>query len=245
MFDFASTIAPASLMRLTWNASLFETKPLRDSEPAALCSPIVSKLSLTIAGMQWSGPVGPPCAYRRSRSSAGLSASGLIRTIALSAGPFLSYAAMRFRYASTSARHVSRPAFIASWICAMVVSSTWNGGVTAGGCWAARDAARPIAIPSCTRMPQVQYNLKSSMRQPAAGNLQSVLTTYWGYSSFRPLQREAMDAILAGRDSVVVLPTGGGKSLCFQAPALVGGDGPALVVSPLISLMKDQVDTLV
>ena len=54
-----------------------------------------------------------------------------------------------------------------------------------------------------------------------------------------------MDAILDGRDSVVVLPTGGGKSLCFQAPALVKAGGPALVVSPLISLMKDQVDTLV
>jgi len=76
--------------------------------------------------------------------------------------------------------------------------------------------------------------------------LDTVLSTYWGYSSFRPLQREAMDAILAGRDSVVVLPTGGGKSLCFQAPALVKpGGGLALVVSPLISLMKDQVDTLV
>ena len=77
-------------------------------------------------------------------------------------------------------------------------------------------------------------------------SLDSVLSTYWGYSSFRPLQREAMDAILAGRDSLVVLPTGGGKSLCFQAPALVRqGAGLALVVSPLISLMKDQVDTLV
>src|SRR5688500_20135943 len=52
-----------------------------------------------------------------------------------------------------------------------------------------------------------------------------------------------MDAILSGRDSVVVLPTGGGKSLCFQAPALVRS-GLAVVVSPLISLMKDQVDTL-
>jgi len=71
-----------------------------------------------------------------------------------------------------------------------------------------------------------------------------VLEHYWGYTAFRPLQREAMEAILANRDSLVVLPTGGGKSLCFQAPALLM-DGVALVVSPLISLMKDQVDTLV
>jgi ATP-dependent DNA helicase RecQ len=75
-------------------------------------------------------------------------------------------------------------------------------------------------------------------------DLQPVLERYWGYTSFRPLQPEAMRAILDGRDSVVVLPTGGGKSLCFQAPALVK-PGLAVVVSPLISLMKDQVDTLV
>jgi ATP-dependent DNA helicase RecQ len=75
-------------------------------------------------------------------------------------------------------------------------------------------------------------------------DLLQVLERYWGYTSFRPLQREAMDAILDRRDSVVVLPTGGGKSLCFQAPALVR-QGLGLVVSPLISLMKDQVDTLV
>jgi ATP-dependent DNA helicase RecQ len=74
--------------------------------------------------------------------------------------------------------------------------------------------------------------------------LQDVLARYWGYTTFKPLQREAMEAILEGRDSVTVLPTGGGKSLCFQAPALIG-PGLAVVVSPLISLMKDQVDTLV
>ena len=78
----------------------------------------------------------------------------------------------------------------------------------------------------------------------ASITLDDVLSRYWGYTSFRPLQRDAMQAIVGGRDSLVVLPTGGGKSLCFQAPALTDG-GPGLIVSPLISLMKDQVDTLV
>jgi ATP-dependent DNA helicase RecQ len=74
--------------------------------------------------------------------------------------------------------------------------------------------------------------------------LPQALAQYWGYTTFRPLQREAMEAVLGGRDSLVVLPTGGGKSLCFQAPAVVQ-PGLAVVVSPLISLMKDQVDALV
>jgi ATP-dependent DNA helicase RecQ len=74
--------------------------------------------------------------------------------------------------------------------------------------------------------------------------LLDTLHRYWGYTSFRPLQREAVEAVVAGRDSLLVLPTGGGKSLCFQIPALVR-DGLAIVVSPLIALMKDQVDTLV
>jgi ATP-dependent DNA helicase RecQ len=69
------------------------------------------------------------------------------------------------------------------------------------------------------------------------------MARYWGYAEYRPLQEEAMRAILDDRDSLVVMPTGAGKSLCFQAPALVR-PGVALVVSPLISLMKDQVDTL-
>lgn len=74
-----------------------------------------------------------------------------------------------------------------------------------------------------------------------------LLVRYWGYRDFLPLQREAIDAVLSGRDSVVVLPTGGGKSLCFQLPALVDRSRPGigLVVSPLISLMKDQVDGLI
>lgn len=70
-----------------------------------------------------------------------------------------------------------------------------------------------------------------------------LLERYWGYRSFRPLQAEAMLGCVAERDSVVVLPTGAGKSLCFQLPAL-WMDGFAIIVSPLISLMKDQVDAL-
>ncbi len=74
--------------------------------------------------------------------------------------------------------------------------------------------------------------------------LRAILRQYWGYDDFRPLQAAAMRAVVEGRDSLVVLPTGGGKSLCFQAPALALS-GLAVVVSPLISLMKDQVDSLV
>jgi ATP-dependent DNA helicase RecQ len=73
--------------------------------------------------------------------------------------------------------------------------------------------------------------------------IHEVVKRYWGYGTFRPLQREAMEAALQGRDSLVVLPTGGGKSICYQAPALLR-EGLTVVVSPLISLMKDQVDRL-
>ncbi len=73
--------------------------------------------------------------------------------------------------------------------------------------------------------------------------LKDVVAHHWGFHSLRPLQEQAMRAVMAGRDSVVVLPTGGGKSLCYQAPAVLRGD-TTVVVSPLIALMKDQVDAL-
>ena len=80
-----------------------------------------------------------------------------------------------------------------------------------------------------------------STREQVILELRKALRGYWGYEEFRPLQETAMLAAMEGRDSVVVLPTGGGKSLCYQAPA-VCLSGLAVVVSPLISLMKDQVD---
>src|SRR5712691_8461114 len=71
----------------------------------------------------------------------------------------------------------------------------------------------------------------------------AVIRRHWGFSSLRPLQAAAMRTVIDGRDSLLVLPTGGGKSLCYQAPAIVRGD-TTVVISPLISLMKDQVDGL-
>ena len=71
----------------------------------------------------------------------------------------------------------------------------------------------------------------------------SVLKEYWGYDSFRPMQKDIIDAALRGEDVLAILPTGGGKSVCFQVPALLK-EGTALVVTPLIALMKDQVQNL-
>src|SRR5580698_1520770 len=70
-----------------------------------------------------------------------------------------------------------------------------------------------------------------------------LLKRYFGFTSFRPLQREIIGDTLAGKDVFALLPTGGGKSLCFQLPALMR-PGLTVVVSPLIALMKDQVDAL-
>lgn len=73
--------------------------------------------------------------------------------------------------------------------------------------------------------------------------LQKIVLKHWGYSSLRPLQEQSMRSVMEGRDSLLVLPTGGGKSLCYQAPAVLRG-GTTVVISPLIALMKDQVDGL-
>ena len=89
----------------------------------------------------------------------------------------------------------------------------------------------PTSPPSSSRPPIKTDRIVDAVRR------------YWGFDALRPLQAEAIGAALAGRDSLVVMPTGGGKSLCYQVPPLVD-DSLDIVVSPLISLMKDQVDGL-
>ncbi|MGD9329500.1 MAG: DEAD/DEAH box helicase, partial [Cyclobacteriaceae bacterium] len=69
------------------------------------------------------------------------------------------------------------------------------------------------------------------------------LTSIWGYTDFRPLQADIISNVLKNKDTLAIMPTGGGKSLCFQVPALCM-DGVCIVVTPIIALMKDQVEQL-
>jgi len=75
-------------------------------------------------------------------------------------------------------------------------------------------------------------------------DVRALIAKHWGFRELRPLQEQAIQADLERRDSLVVMPTGGGKSLCYQAPAALRADEVTVVISPLISLMKDQVDHL-
>ena len=74
-------------------------------------------------------------------------------------------------------------------------------------------------------------------------NLQEALSTFFGFDNFKDSQEKIIKTVLEGKDTFIVMPTGGGKSLCFQLPAMIM-EGTALIVSPLIALMKNQVDLI-
>src|SRR5918993_125447 len=92
--------------------------------------------------------------------------------------------------------------------------------------------------------PRAQSSVSRRSRAPSLADAQRLLTRVFALDEFRPGQREIIASVLSGRDTLGIMPTGAGKSLCYQIPALLL-HGTTLVISPLISLMKDQTDKLV
>ncbi|HPH33548.1 MAG TPA: DEAD/DEAH box helicase, partial [Chitinophagaceae bacterium] len=94
------------------------------------------------------------------------------------------------------------------------------------------------------KKPAAKKAAKTKEKAPASKNrfdLHKALQEYFGFDKFKGTQEKSIESLMAGRDTFVIMPTGGGKSLCYQLPAMVL-DGVAIIVSPLIALMKNQVD---
>src|SRR6266699_3614205 len=110
-----------------------------------------------------------------------------------------------------------------------------------------QNCALPVLEPNGENggVPAVHLNgTPYTERMTPESDLLTPLRRYWGYSTFRPLQERIVASLLAGHDACVVMPTGGGKSLCYQLPAAMLPDKTVVVVSPLIALMQDQVTQL-
>jgi ATP-dependent DNA helicase RecQ len=123
-----------------------------------------------------------------------------------------------------------------------MVAGSFAGGRSPGSAFISWDSAHPDQ--PCTERPfhgstPSEFPCGYTRSVSAQIDLLSALHRYWGYSSFRPLQEQIVGSLLSGHDTCVVMPTGGGKSLCYQLPALALGK-TAVVVSPLIALMQDQ-----